>query len=230
MGWHSKLLTHIDPDIRVTFANTLVVLLGSDSINLDQIAPFNNSPNFSLTSGPVGRIVGELYSLANFRQPLLTSDYLIIYHISTLLSTNMTVNGSVRSAALAFALQEKAHELVTTNEGNDVPNNDPVFSHAVALATISLAVFFTIGAVLKSESLLSFARDEIIRRKSIGLWHSAIETPLLCEFLADIKQKTERLQKSPYQLPPDVNISETLRYQVKTIFCRHFPSLTAFLL
>lgn len=207
-----KLLTHVDPDVRVTFANTLIVLLINNSIDVDQVAPLNSSTGFSPTSGPVGRILGELHSLSNIREFPLVSDYLIIYHISTLLVTKLSVNGSIRSAALAYSLQEKAQELFANHEDNISQSPAATLSHAIALATLSLAIYHTIGSNLECEVLSSFTQQEINRRKSAGLWYDPIEIPLTSEFLTDVKTKSDLPQKTPYLLPSVTEIVKDLQY------------------
>lgn len=205
-----KLLTHIDPEVRIAFANTLIVFINSNNdIDPDRIAPLSSSVNFTMLSGPVGRIIGELYNLANASEfPLLVSDYLIIYHVAVTLSSKLSMNGALRSAALAYSLQEKAKALLENAEKETLSDNtSSLLSHAIALATTSLSIFHTIGETLDSADFSNFTKQEILRRQKLGLWYPVFDFPLDndVDFSKDVVAKSELVKKDPYTVPSEWN-------------------------
>lgn len=193
-----KLLTHPDPEVRTTFANTIIMLLTNQSIQSSPVLALNGGPGFTVTSGPVGRIIWELNNLANAHQLPLVSDYLAIYHISTVLITNLSLKGAVRAVALAFELQEKAQELISRNKDVDLPSTPAALIHAIALASVSIAVFNILAKTFDFEGLYEFTKEEIDRRKAARLWYPAIDSPLAHGFLSDVSQKIDILKKKPY--------------------------------
>lgn len=185
-----QLVNNPDADVRISFAKAILLLLGNDSINPDQVLPVADR-NFAITSGPLGRLIGELDHLANSNL-LITSDYIILNHVINSLAKNLSINGALRAAALAYSLQEAGQAtLRNLSNGNADDVEDGKLEHAIGVSSVSLSTFYTIGKTFKMSSLLDAAEEEITKRKNIGLWHPAVECPIHSEFIHEIQKKNK---------------------------------------
>lgn len=219
-----KLLNHSDTEVRTSFANTLLLLLHNNTINAEQVAPLNVL-NFRVTSGPVGRIISELYNLATRPESILTSDYLIIYHIGVDLSKYLSINGAVRVAALAFNLQESAIGFINCNKKSNIPSSVKILHHGIALSCISLALFDFISHKYNLDSLSEITKKEIKHRKSVGLWHPAIDLPIIHKFMTDVYQKTTLLESTKYSIQ-NPTLVDSILYPSKDDILKSFAVLT----
>lgn len=201
-----KLLNHPDPDVRHAFANTLIILLKNDGIDPDQIAPLN--VNFRVTAGPVGRIISELHALGARSEPLLPTDYILIYHILNLVATQLKVNGAVRVAALANTFLAESRDLISCY--HDSPKTSlNALERGLNLSSVALALFSTIGTTYDIKTLAEFTSEEISRRKSTGLWYRAIAVPMNYSFSYDVTASG----KIPFPAEPSSEaILDTLQY------------------
>lgn len=235
-----RLLNHPDAEVRASFANTLIMLLQQhDSLDADHIAPLTGTTAFRVTSGPVGRVISELHKLAARTEPLAVSDYLLIYHILSLLATKLQVNGAIRVAALANTLQTESLDLIScyrdsvalSTSASENPVQTKALERGIALSSISLALFHTIAHKHGLKSLYEFASNEITKRQTLGVWCAAIDAPLAHVFTNDLALKTgssaAELQMKTIEKNPAV--FDTLEYVSKdrlaTAFAQQFGDI-----
>lgn len=150
-----------------------------------RVAPVTFKPraDFSVTRSPLGRLLLHLYALATSDGAHKT-DYLLAYHVLTLIVNNFGTDGLLRVVPMALMLLDSG---LSIEHGTS--SKEYYIEQGVAQCSLALAVLLAVSQNTKSDELSSTIQKLIDDRKKAKIWYEPLEVPLTKDVAIDVNEK-----------------------------------------
>uniref|UniRef100_A0A060TAV7 Protein EFR3 n=1 Tax=Blastobotrys adeninivorans TaxID=409370 RepID=A0A060TAV7_BLAAD len=144
---------------------------------------FKPRPDFSVTRSPLGRLLLHLYALASSDGAHKT-DYLLAYHVFTLIVNNFGTDGLLRVVPTALMLLDSG---LSIEHGTS--SKEYYAEQGVAQCSLALSVLLTVSQSTNSDELSSTFQKLVDDRKKAKIWYEPLEVPLTKDVATDVNEK-----------------------------------------